>query len=82
MTCSGGGVSVVPGECGSVTVSLAAVRSILTSCSEPEPTLSPRPAALWVESDKVQDEMKSHNLPFYSFYNPNVTLSLYPCTFK
>ena len=72
-------MSAVPGECGSVTASLAAARSILTSCSEPELTLSQLPAALWVESDKVQDEMKSHNLPLF-FLQPKcntVLVSLY-----
>ena len=71
---TGGGVSAAPGECRSVTASPVAVRSISTSCSEPELTLSPDPAAA---SDKTRDEESYFTI--IRFYNPNIisTLSLH-----
>ena len=67
-------MSAAPGECRSVTASPVAVRSISTSCSEPEHTLSPDPAAA---SDKTRDEESYFTI--IRFYNPNIisTLSLH-----
>ena len=45
-------MSALLGACGSVTASPAAAPSISTSCSEPEPTLSPK--APWPENEKEE----------------------------
>ena len=68
-------MSAGPGVCGSVTGSPVAARSISTSCSEPEPTLSPRPAALWAASEE-EEELYFYHCTFLKPSCSNLTTGL------